>query len=47
MPETLDDLCPEDVFAKRLASENLPPDLQAALSQRFAQVVKDITEGAV
>ena len=47
MPETLDDLCPEDVFAKRLAPENLPPDLQAALSQRFGEVVKDITEGAV
>jgi exonuclease SbcD len=43
---TLDELSPEDVFAQRLAQENLPPDMQAALGQRFAQVLKSITEGA-
>lgn len=44
--QTLDDLSPEDVFARRLAREDLPPDMQAALGQRFVQVVKSITEGA-
>ena len=43
--ETLDDLSPEDVFARRLAQEDLPPDMQAALRQRFGEVVKSVTEG--
>ncbi len=45
--QTLDELSPEDVFAQRLAQEDLPPDMQAALGQRFAHVLKSITEGAV
>ena len=45
--QTLDELSPEDVFAQRLAQENLPPDMQAALGQRFAQVLKSITEDTV
>ena len=47
MLQTLDELSPEDVFAQRLAQEDLSPDMQAALGQRFAQVLKSITEGAV
>lgn len=45
--QTLDELSPEDVFAQRLAQEDLPPGMQAALAQRFAHVLKSITEGAV
>lgn len=45
--ETLDELSPEDVFARRLAQEDLPPETQQALGQRFREVVKSITEGAV
>jgi len=45
--ETLDELSPDDVFARRLAQEELSPAMQAALAQRYAQVVKSITEGAV
>ena len=45
--QTLDEFSPEDVFARRLAQESLPPDMQAALGQRFAHVLKSITEGAV
>ncbi|APW45253.1 exonuclease subunit SbcD [Rhodoferax antarcticus] len=45
--ETLDELSPEDVFARRLAQEDLPPAMQEALGQRFREVVKSITEGAV
>ena len=47
MLQTLDELSPEDVFSQRLAQEDLSPDMQAALGQRFAQVLKSITEGAV
>ncbi|RYF22362.1 MAG: exonuclease subunit SbcD [Comamonadaceae bacterium] len=43
--ETLDELSPDDVFARRLALEQLEPDMQAALRQRYAEVVKGITEG--
>ena len=45
--ETLDELSPEDVFARRLAQEDLPSETQAALEQRFREVVKSILEGAV
>ena len=45
--ETLDELSPEDVFARRLAQEDLPAETQAALAQRFRDVVKSITEGAL
>jgi exonuclease SbcD len=45
--ETLDELSPEDVFARRLAQEELPPDMQEALGHRYREVVKGITEGAV
>lgn len=45
--ETLDELSPQDVFARRLAQEDLPAQMQQALSQRFHSVVKSITEGAV
>ena len=45
--ETLDELSPEDVFARRLAQEDLPAETQAALAQRFREVVKSITEGAL
>ena len=45
--ETLDELSTEDVFARRLAQEDLPADMQQALGQRYAQVVKSITEGAI
>ena len=45
--ETLDELSPQDVFARRLAQEDLPAEMQQALSQRFQGVVKSITEGAV
>ena len=45
--ETLDDLSPEDVFARRLAQEDLPPDMQTALRQRFREVVKSVTEDTV
>lgn len=45
--ETLDELSPQDVFARRLAQEDLPAQMQQALSQRFHSVVKSITEGVV
>ena len=44
--ETLDELSPEDVFARRLAQEDLAPDLQQALAQRYRDVLRSITEGA-
>ena len=44
--ETLDELSPEDVFLRRLALEDLTPDMQEALGQRYAQVVRSITENA-
>ncbi len=43
---TLDELSPDDVFARRLAPEDLPPELQQALSQRYRAVVASLT-GAV
>lgn len=43
--ETLDELSPDDVFARRLAQEELALDLQLALSQRYRAVVTSLTEG--
>ena len=39
---TLDELSPDEVFARRLASEDLAPELQQALSQRFSAVVASL-----
>ena len=44
--ETLNELSPNDVFARRLAQEELAPDLQLALSQRYQAVVASLTEVA-
>ena len=44
--ETLDELSPADVFARRLAQEDLAPDLQDALTQRYRAVVQSLTEDA-
>jgi len=45
--ETLDELSPDDVFARRLAQEELAPELQLELSQRYRAVVTSLTEDAV
>lgn len=42
--ETLDELSPDDVFARRLAQEELAPELQLALNQRYRAVVTSLTE---
>ncbi|MDP2367301.1 exonuclease subunit SbcD [Rhodoferax sp.] len=42
--ETLDELSPDDVFARRLAQEELTPELQLALGQRYRTVVTSLTE---
>jgi exonuclease SbcD len=42
--ETLDELSPDDVFARRLAEEELTPELQLALGQRYRAVVTSLTE---
>ncbi len=44
--ETLDELSPDEVFARRLAQEELAPELQLALSQRYRAVVTRLVEGA-
>lgn len=41
--ETLDELSPHDVFARRLAAETLAPELQQALEARYRTVVQSIT----
>lgn len=41
--ETLDELSPHDVFARRLAAETLAPELQQALQERYRAVVHSIT----
>ncbi len=41
--ETLDELSPHDVFARRLAAETLAPELQQALEARYRAVVHSIT----
>ncbi|MFT5934515.1 MAG: exonuclease SbcD [Hydrogenophaga sp.] len=43
---TLDELSPDDVFARRLAAENLAPELQQALSQRYREVVASLAGAA-
>jgi exonuclease SbcD len=46
LSETLDELSPHDVFARRLALEELTPELQQALNQRYRAVVTSLTEDA-
>jgi exonuclease SbcD len=46
LSETLDELSPDDVFARRLALEELTPELQQALNQRYRTVVTSLTEDA-
>ena len=41
---TLDELSPDDVFERRLALEDLTPELQQALEARFREVVTSLTE---
>jgi exonuclease SbcD len=43
---TLDELSPDEVFERRLASEELPPELAQALSQRYRAVVAGLTGAA-
>jgi exonuclease SbcD len=43
---TLDEMSPHEVFARRLAAEDLAPELQQALSQRYSAVVASL-KGAV
>lgn len=42
--ETLDELLPEEVFARRLAQEELPPELGQALSRNFRIILEQLTE---
>jgi exonuclease SbcD len=42
--QTLDELSPNEVFARRLAQEELTPELQQALGQRYRAVVASLTE---
>jgi exonuclease SbcD len=42
--ETLDELSPDDVFARRLAQEELTPELQLSLGQRYRAIVTSLTE---
>jgi exonuclease SbcD len=46
LSETLDELSPIDVFARRLAQEELAPELQQALHQRYRAIVTSLTEDA-
>ena len=46
LSETLDELSPDDVFARRLALEELTPELQQALNQRYRTVVTSLSEDA-
>ena len=43
--ETLDELSPHDVFARRLAQEELADDLQLALTERYRAIVTSLQEG--
>ena len=43
--ETLDELSPHDVFARRLLQEELTDDLKLALKQRYSAIVSSLTEG--
>ena len=42
--ESLDELTPLDVFARRLAQESLEPPLQAALTERYRQVLHSLSD---
>lgn len=42
--ETLDELSPDDVFARRLAAEELADDVQQALSERYRAVVAGLID---
>ncbi len=42
--ETLDELSPMDVFARRLTQEELTPELQLALGQRYRAIVTSLTQ---
>lgn len=42
--ETLDELSPHDVFARRLAQEELTDDLKLALNKRYRAIVTRLTE---
>ena len=44
--ETLDELSPHEVFARRLQQEELSPELQAALHERYRAVVASLSEDA-
>jgi exonuclease SbcD len=46
LSESLDELSPDEVFARRLAQEELTPELQLALSQRYRGVVTSLSEDA-
>ena len=41
--ESLDELTPQDVFARRLAQESVEPPLQQALTDRYQAVVQALT----
>ena len=41
--ESLDELTPQDVFARRLAQESLEPPLRQALTDRYQAVVQALT----
>ena len=43
--ESLDEISPEEVFARRLAQETLPEDLHTALQDRYRAVLAQITHG--
>ncbi|MCW3478591.1 exonuclease subunit SbcD [Neisseriaceae bacterium JH1-16] len=45
--ETLDELSPHDVFAKRLEQEELTDELRQQLTTRYRDIVASLTEGAV
>lgn len=44
--ETLDELTPADVFARRLAQETLADDLQASLTKRYTAIVAELQDSA-
>lgn len=44
--ETLDELSPHDVFARRLQQEELSEELQQALNDRYRAIVASLTEDA-
>ena len=44
--ERLDELSPHEVFARRLAQEELADDLQQALNERFRGIVSALQEEA-